>query len=299
MAGFQHSQIYHEQNGRLVSRHFPNNNLPMRIRGREPEGLRPTGSGRYFYARERALEMIVGEPEDLALEKNPSYGRIENGADTGWAYRGLRRALLLPRLRTYIIDDHHYFYYVLWEARKLGWLTGRPPLYHLDMHHDLARLDRKPPKSHSLNTQSRYTVEHLRVGTHITAVTAAELTGPVSWITTAEELELKMSDMAPAPHDFSVVPWTQVAPSYAQPGAIVSLDWDFVSARFSGGELLHQLTDKQINTFIRWWRQAGFDQYSLLCIATSPGYAEESTMITGVKKLLRSLHRPSVLSSEF
>lgn len=282
--------VYPDADGRRISRFFPSQNIPKSLEplNEGPHDLPPQGS--FFYFKKRNLEMVVGGPDDLELEEHPSYGRVRDGFDTGWMFRGLRKMLFIPSLRAYIVDDHHYFYYTLWEAQKLGLYSGSPWLYHFDMHHDFAQLKVAPPPESDLRIQSRYLIDHLRIGNHITAALAAKLVRGVTWITTPEELEYKSSDMHTDTSHFQTVAWQDFHAKAVQPGAIISLDWDFLSAMFSGGQPLSPVSQKEVDWFTGWWVANNLHRdYAMLCIATSPGYCEETSLIPGVRRFLRSL----------
>lgn len=283
--------LYHDINGRRVSRYFPAFNMaeaaepPRDFRAQIPE------EGNHLYFRKRRLEMVIGSADELELEAQPSYGRVSNGKDTGWAYHGLAKMLFIPSLRTYVIDDHHLFYYTLCEARALGLFQSPPWLYHFDLHHDMASLNHPPPDNLSdLPAQARYTVEKLEIGNHIAAIYQVGLCSGVTWVTTPQQLEYKCSDLTAGPKDLEITDWRDLRQVEIRPGAILSLDWDFLSAMFNDGKPLSMVSSRAVDWFTAWW--AGHHlhhNYALLCIATSPGYTEETSLIPGVKRFLRSL----------
>jgi hypothetical protein len=285
------SELYHEVNGRRVSRYFPAYNMAERT---EPSNnfreLIPD-NGQHLYFRKRQLEMVVGSADELELEDHPSYGRVSEGNDTGWAYHGLAKMLFIPSLRTYVIDDHHHFYYTLCEARTLGLFHGKPWLYHFDLHHDMAGLSSPPPQPLSdLPAQARYTVEHLQIGNHISAVHEAGLCEGITWVTTPQQLAYKCSDMAGEPENLEILTWQDLRDVSVRPGAILSLDWDFLSALFNDGKPLSMVSSRAVDWFTAWWAGNHLHRdYAMLCVATSPGYTEETSLVPGVKRFLRAL----------
>jgi hypothetical protein len=133
-------------------------------------------------------------------------------------------------------------------------------------------------------------INHLRIGNHITAELAANLIRGVTWVTTPEELDYKSSDMHPDRRAFETVAWQDFHTKAIEPGSIISLDWDFLSAMFSGGQPLSPVSEREVDWFTTWWQRNGLHRdYAMLCIATSPGFTEETSLVPGIQRFLRSL----------
>ncbi len=298
------SGLYESDGQRLVSRYYPPFNI-VRARGR-PNGRRLAGSRfstpgrphRVLHIDQRPLRLVTGDPSDLALDDVPHFGRIIDGLDLGKIYRGLRRHLLWPERRTWIIDEHHLLYYVLWEARALGLLPSPPRLVHFDAHHDAAPLAVDPPPGEDLSTHASYVMRHVRIGNHITALLHGGLVRSVRWVTHREELAYRRSDMerelAGRDDLFTAVHMDELPDGALGAGEeplVVSLDWDFLTANYNGGLILEEVTPAHVDDFDRHWRRLGLamDRIACLVIATSPGYAEEQSMLAGLPRFLARL----------
>ncbi len=298
------SGLYEREGQRLVSRYYPPFNI---VRGPQRRSSRPANRAptttqdrprRVLHIDQRPLRLVTGDPSDLALDEEPHFGRIIDGLDLGKIYRGLRRHLLWPERRTWIIDEHHLLYYVLWEARALGLLPMPPCLVHFDAHHDAAPLPVDPPPGADLSTHATYVMRHVRIGNHITALLHSGLVRSVRWVTHKEELAYRRSDMEQelAQRDdlFTAVHLDELPDGALGPGAepvVVSLDWDFLSANYNEGLILEEVTPAQVDDFDRQWRRLGLqvDRIACLVIATSPGYAEEASMLAGLPRFLADL----------
>lgn len=284
-------RYYEHQGDRLVSRYFPRTNiLPhSQADAQAADDFQPPGYDFFLYYRSRPIRLIVGGPEDLALAKEPSSGRLRHGQDTGYVYHGLADMLFMPEQRLYIIDEHHFLYYVVCEALQLGLIRQHEWLYHFDLHHDFSALHTRPPSDRTdLSAQARYTIEHLRVGNHLTALAAAALIAGITWVTLEQDLAYKCSDLVESPVPFEILPWQHL--HRIRPNSVVTLDWDLLSGLFGDGQILQPVTPEQVLSFARWWKDHDLHRTaSLTCIATSPGYTDETTLLAGLRAFISAV----------
>lgn len=298
------SGLYTRDKRRLVSRFYPPFNIvPVRTERQTRQATprsraRPGLPRRILHIDQRPLKMVTGEPTDLRLEDEPHFGRIVEGHDLGMIYRGLRQHLLLPRQRVWVIDEHHLLYYLLWEARSLGLFRSPPLLVNFDAHHDAAALALDPPRLADLEAQADFVMRHVRIGNHVTALLRCGLARRVLWVTHRKELAYRRRDMdqqlAVAPGVFDVAHLEDLEDGrLATEGEplVVSLDWDFLTARYNGGLMLETVARDDVEDFRRQWRRLGLrlERMACLVIATSPGYAEEESTLAGVQQFLAEL----------
>lgn len=305
------SGLYERKKGGVFSKYYPGKNflsfpetsadVPEENDGQSESTVPPEEESFGLTFKWRSISMKIGDPSDLALARRATYRRTRKDYDSGYAFHGLKQHILIPELKTYIVDDHHLLYYVLCEASVLGLIdTTDNYLLNFDAHHDIASVRVPPPAPVSdLSLQARYAVTHLRLGTHLTAILQAGLAGKVIWFANPEELDLKATDMDPDlvanKQRFDIRFLHQIEDGFLEnippEKLVISIDWDYLSALYNQGFVLEEVTLEMVDDFVSQLRRIGVkkDSYGLIFICTSPSYTEERSLIPGIRHFLSRL----------
>lgn len=156
---------------------------------------------------------------------------------------------------TVIIDNHNHAFYFWMEAVDAGRVDPGATLIHIDQHRDM-RIPEREYSGTTLADAFDYANFHLNVGNYIVPAERAGLIGDMQMVTGADALS-----------DFGMV---------ERPNRILNIDLDFFAPEM--GYIDFEL----IRRFITAHRRAA----SLVTIATSPFFIDQTAAIAALRKIL-------------